>query len=115
MNTMLVHAWLCHRRMAHHPAAGLWKRAWERCGSHRLLSWLGEFWWPRDDGLITSALGFALLLTAFSILFRRWILDHIAKHTNDMSDRRLLWLTATLGVHSACSSPFPLSAPERSA
>ncbi len=63
-----------------------------------LLSWLGKSSGHAANGLITSALGFALILTACSILFRRWLLDHIAKHTGAMSDRRLLFLTATLGA-----------------
>ncbi|MFO1125172.1 MAG: sulfite exporter TauE/SafE family protein [Methylocystis sp.] len=63
-----------------------------------LLSWLGKAGSHAANGLITSALGIALLLTAASILFRRWLLDHIAKHTNDMSDKRLLGLTVTLGA-----------------
>jgi uncharacterized membrane protein YfcA len=50
------------------------------------------------NGLITSALGFALLLTAASILFRRWILDHIARHTDNLSERRIAFLTVALGA-----------------
>ncbi|NUJ81505.1 sulfite exporter TauE/SafE family protein [Methylocystis sp. FS] len=96
-NGTLVHAlhgtvdWRITRRLAYGsvPAS---------IASLLVLSWLGKSGGHAANGLITSALGFALLLTAFSILFRRWILDHIARHTNDMSDRRLLWLTAILGV-----------------
>ncbi|MEF3367685.1 sulfite exporter TauE/SafE family protein [Methylocystis sp. 9N] len=62
------------------------------------LSWLGKFGSHAANGLITSALGFALMLTAISILFRRWILVHIAKHTNNMSDAHLCGLTVTLGA-----------------
>ena len=96
-NGTLVHAlhgtvdWRITRRLAYGsvPAS---------IASLLVLSWLGKSGGHAANGLITSALGIALLLTAFSILFRRWILDHIAAHTNDMSDRRLLWLTAILGV-----------------
>ncbi|CCJ05815.1 sulfite exporter TauE/SafE family protein [Methylocystis sp. SC2] len=96
-NGTLVHAlhgtvdWRITRRLAYGsvPAS---------IASLLVLSWLGKTGGDAANGLITSALGFALLLTAFSILFRRWILDHISRHTNDMSDRRLLWLTAILGV-----------------
>lgn len=96
-NGTLVHAlhgavdWRITRRLAYGsvPAS---------IASLLVLSWLGKSGGHAANGLITSALGFALLLTAFSILFRRWILDHIARHTNDMSDRRLLWLTAILGI-----------------
>lgn len=62
------------------------------------LAWLGKQSGHAANGLITSALGFALLLTAASILFRRWILDHIAHHTDNLSDRRALCLTVALGV-----------------
>jgi uncharacterized membrane protein YfcA len=62
------------------------------------LSWLGKTAGHAANGLITSALGFALILTAVSILFRRWILDYIAHHLDDMSDRHIGALTVTLGV-----------------
>ncbi|HEY8213784.1 MAG TPA: sulfite exporter TauE/SafE family protein [Methylocystis sp.] len=96
-NGTLVHAfhgtvdWRITRRLAYGsvPAS---------VASLVILSWLGKSGGHAANGLITSALGFALLLTACSILFRRWILDHIAQHTNNMNDGRLLWLTATLGA-----------------
>ncbi len=50
------------------------------------------------NGLITSALGFALILTALSILFRRLILDHIARHTDAMSETQIAGLTVALGA-----------------
>lgn len=62
------------------------------------LSWLGKSAGHAANGLITSALGFALILTAVAILFRRWILDYIAHHLDTMSDRRVCILTITLGA-----------------
>jgi uncharacterized protein len=62
------------------------------------LSWLGKTAGHAADGLITSALGFALLLTAVAILFRRWILDYIARHTDNMTDGRARSLTIALGA-----------------
>lgn len=62
------------------------------------LSWLGRSNGHAANGLITSALGFALLLTAAAILFRRLILDHIARHTDRLSQRRIDGLTIVLGA-----------------
>jgi uncharacterized protein len=62
------------------------------------LAWLGHKAGHAANGLITSALGFALLLTAAAILFRKWILDYIAHHLDNLSDRRVCWLTITLGA-----------------
>ncbi|MBM3562647.1 MAG: sulfite exporter TauE/SafE family protein [Alphaproteobacteria bacterium] len=96
-NGTLVHAlhgtvdWRITRRLAYGSVPAT-------VASLVLLSWLGKAGGHAANGLITSALGFALLLTACSILFRRLILDHIARHTSNMSDRRSLWLTVTLGV-----------------
>ena len=63
-----------------------------------VLSWLGKFGGHAANGVITSALGFALLLTAAAILFRRWALDHIARYTDGLGDRQIFWLTVTLGA-----------------
>jgi uncharacterized membrane protein YfcA len=64
-----------------------------------LLSWLGK---AHDshaaNGLITSALGFALLLTAGVILFRRWTQDYIARHTDGLTDSQTKVLTIALGA-----------------
>jgi len=62
------------------------------------LSWLGKSGSHAASGLITSTLGFALLLTAAAILFRSWLLDHIARHTEKMDDRRIGTLTTLLGA-----------------
>lgn len=62
------------------------------------LSCLGKTAGHAANGLITSALGVALLLTAGSILFRRWILDYIARRLDGMSDRCTACLTVGLGA-----------------
>ncbi|WP_363348691.1 sulfite exporter TauE/SafE family protein [Methylocystis echinoides] len=62
------------------------------------LAWLGKTAGHAANGLITSALGFALLLTAGAILFRRWILDYIAHHLDNLTDRRVAGLTMALGA-----------------
>lgn len=62
------------------------------------LSWLGKTAGHATNGLITSALGFALLLTAAAILFRRWILDYIARHLDTMGEGCTACLTVALGA-----------------
>ncbi len=62
------------------------------------LAHMGKVGGHAANGVITSALGFALLLTAVAILFRRWILDHIAHHIEGMSDRQTCMLTVLLGA-----------------
>ena len=51
------------------------------------LSWLGGSG-HEANGLITTSLGFALLLTAIVILFRESLLNLIARHTDGLSDRQ---------------------------
>lgn len=64
-----------------------------------LLLWrLGGDNHPAANGLITSVLGVALVLTAISILFRKATQRHIAKHTDGLSDRQITALTVTLGA-----------------
>ncbi len=63
-----------------------------------LLSSLGQTAGHAANGLITSVLGVALLLTAASILARRWILDYIAHHLEGMSERSTACLTISLGA-----------------
>lgn len=63
-----------------------------------LLSWFGRSGGHAANGLITSALGVALILTAASILFRRWILDRIARRTDHLNDSQICWLTIVLGA-----------------
>src|SRR5512136_1589304 len=62
------------------------------------LSWLGKAAGHAANGLITSALGVALLLTAAAILFRRLILDYIARRLDGMSERCIACLTVILGA-----------------
>lgn len=62
------------------------------------LAWLGKAAGHAANGLVTSALGFALLLTAASILFRSWILDYIGHHIDGMSERCTACLTIGLGA-----------------
>jgi uncharacterized membrane protein YfcA len=50
------------------------------------------------NGLITSMLGIALILTAFTLLFRKWMLSHLARHADNLSDRHRLMLTMLLGA-----------------
>jgi uncharacterized membrane protein YfcA len=62
------------------------------------LSWLGGSGGHEANGLITTSLGFALLLTAIVILFRGSLLDLIARHTDGLSDRQTRLLTTLLGA-----------------
>jgi len=50
------------------------------------------------SGLITSVLGFALILTALTLIFRKWLLSYLARFTGNLSDRQTLGITAGLGV-----------------
>lgn len=63
-----------------------------------LLSWLGKSAGHAANGLITSALGFALLLTAAAIVFRQRVMSYIAHHVDEMTDARARFLTVTLGA-----------------
>jgi uncharacterized protein len=63
-----------------------------------LLSRLGRSDGPAVNGVITSALGFALLLTAGAILFRGAVLGYIAKHTDGLTDGQTRALTNILGA-----------------
>ena len=64
------------------------------------LLWLNHLGTKSDraHGLITSALGIALLLTAVMLLFRKWVLSHIARYAESMSDQHRLRLTIILGA-----------------
>ena len=48
--------------------------------------------------LITTVLGFALILTAIALLFRKWLLDNLARHVEGLSDRQTGLLTSLLGA-----------------
>jgi uncharacterized protein len=60
------------------------------------LTWLGKS--SGANGLITSLLGFALLLTAIVLLFRDSLLDLFASHTDGLSDGPARILTTLLGA-----------------
>ncbi|MGA7385948.1 MAG: sulfite exporter TauE/SafE family protein [Methylocella sp.] len=62
------------------------------------LSWLGKSSGHGANGLITSLLGFALLLTAIVMLFRDSLLDRIARRTDGLSDGQTRLLTTLLGA-----------------
>lgn len=63
-----------------------------------MLAWLGQSSSHAANGLITSVLGFALILTACVILFRGILLRYIARHTDQLSDRQIRLLTYLLGA-----------------
>ena len=48
--------------------------------------------------VITTVLGFALILTAIALVFRKWILDFFASHVGELADDRARVLTVVLGV-----------------
>ena len=48
--------------------------------------------------VITTVLGFALILTAISLLFRRWLLAHLAQYVEGLTDERTRLLTVLLGA-----------------
>lgn len=50
------------------------------------------------SGLITSVLGFALILTAITLLFRKWMLSRLARYADHISDAHTRYLTVLLGV-----------------
>lgn len=62
------------------------------------LSLLGKSGHNAANGFISSALGFALMLTAVVILFRSVTLKYIARHTDGLSDRQTMLLTVSLGA-----------------
>lgn len=49
-------------------------------------------------GLITNVLGFALILTAITLLFRKWMLSHLARFTERMPEWHRMILTIMLGA-----------------
>ena len=51
-----------------------------------LLAWIGRSDGQAVNGLVSSALGFALLLTAVAIFFHRAVLGYIARHTDGLTD-----------------------------
>jgi len=49
-------------------------------------------------GLLTSVLGVALILSAVSILFRKWIYDYFSRNVGPIGPQRTAILTVVLGV-----------------
>jgi uncharacterized membrane protein YfcA len=47
---------------------------------------------------ITTVLGFALIVTAVALVFRKWILDFFASRVGELEDKRARTLTVVLGV-----------------
>jgi uncharacterized membrane protein YfcA len=50
------------------------------------------------SGLITTVLGFALILTAIALVFRKWILDFFATRVGGFAEGRARILTVVLGA-----------------
>jgi uncharacterized membrane protein YfcA len=50
------------------------------------------------SGLITTVLGFALILTAIALVFRKWILDFFATRVGEFGEERTRFLTVVLGA-----------------
>jgi uncharacterized membrane protein YfcA len=50
------------------------------------------------SGLITTVLGFALILTAIALVFRKWILDYFATRVGEFDETRTRTLTVGLGT-----------------
>ena len=50
------------------------------------------------SGLITTVLGFALILTAIALVFRKWILDFFATRVGELEAGRTRGLTVALGA-----------------
>jgi len=48
--------------------------------------------------LITTVLGFALILTAIALVLRKWILDFFATYVGELEDKRARTLTVVLGA-----------------
>jgi hypothetical protein len=63
------------------------------------LAMLGKSSIHAANGLITSVLGFALILTASMMLFRGWVLRYLARHTDRLGDRDTCLLTILLALY----------------
>jgi uncharacterized membrane protein YfcA len=50
------------------------------------------------SGVITSVLGFALILTAVTLIFRKWLLAHLTRFTENLTERQTALITVVLGV-----------------
>lgn len=50
------------------------------------------------SSIITTVLGVALILTAASLVLRKWLLERVSRVTETLSDRGAKWTTIILGV-----------------
>jgi uncharacterized membrane protein YfcA len=48
--------------------------------------------------VIATVLGFALILTAVTLIFRKWLLEQVAATLARLNDRQIGWLTVLLGA-----------------
>jgi len=82
--------WRIARRLAagSAPAAGLTLIA---------LGWLGQDSKAASQ-FITTTLGFALLVTAVTLVFRAWLLAKVADRLEKLNDRQIRLLTVALGA-----------------
>ena len=82
--------WQVVRRLAlgSAPAAGLTLAA---------LSFFGQGTKGASQ-VITTTLGFALLLTAVTLVFRKWLIAHYGRALEGASERDIAWLTTGLGA-----------------
>ena len=66
------------------------------------LTLIGLAWFGHDgrsaSGLITTTLGFALIVTAVTLIFRAWLLAKVASRLETLDDRRIRLLTIILGA-----------------
>ena len=82
--------WVVVRRLAlgSAPAAAL---------SLLALSWIGQGS-KSTSHVITTTLGFALLMTALTLLFRKWLIAHYGRALEGASERQIARLTTGLGA-----------------
>jgi hypothetical protein len=53
---------------------------------------------PGTAGVITTVLGFALILTAISLVLRKWLTNNLTRFVVEMPDQRIKVITISLGV-----------------
>ena len=61
-----------------------------------VLSWVGRT--SAASSVITSVLGFALLLTAATLFFRKWMLSRLERYAETISEARVQRYTVVLGA-----------------
>ena len=61
------------------------------------LSWIGHET-ARAGAVISNVLGFALLLTAVTLIFRKWLISKVGKSFDATNDRQVARLTVILGA-----------------